>query len=1488
MGKLKKNEESKNMINTENLRINPIWLSLTVLFLFTGCTSLSTGNPQAIRSYNEARQYQKKGTDYWYQAVKSYRKSLMHDTRFIEAYLALGRLYEEKGKVRKAAQQFQAALYIDPNRADLYLDCGRAMFNAEQYKDALTYLQQYHAFFPKKPEGLYWMAETERALNNPVAEDYFLQLVRMDSTDESYTQSLANFYFYKRDYQKAAPVYARLMKRTKQPSGQMYYEYGYTLIRLQRWNEAKEILEKAANISGNKSVAHDYWQIVTKISLGYFSSEVFLDYLDAVLLLEDVSRDETKKTSYQLVYEYLRNAVSKEPDFTLAHRELAGVCYVLGKDDEAIASFEHVIRSGRATADEYTDAAYLYFRKGKYDKALSYYEQSVRMKPGQSHVDNYIQTVRKIISGETDKDAYFFYDRGISAMSFDSAEFYLNKALEEDSAYAEAFLQLGVKQLQTGRFREAEKSFIGGLKVNRDTSLASVFRYNLGLAYAKRDFHDRAIAQFDTALMLQPGDDETLYQMAKVYVDKSDLAGAIQRYDRLIRGNPNYFRPSENDMKAVGIDPTDFEETNTRIDFGTRLKMGQKNRYQLKVLSKADALLGADMNGDLSREITVVFTEQVVDTTSYGVTELAIEIESVQGYALTAMEKKAAGKTYYLRVSDVFGVTHIYGLIEENPYSLQRLVINIMEDLHSGYLRKPVAEGELWQTNQYVFKMGHVDAVAVLDESDANEASGKKYFGVFGSYDAAKYGEVGKVYIQLEGNASFVFDTRQGLMRQYKNSFVTKTFKETSASLEVQTGSYDLQLLEITHEKLGPPDRVVISGVPYVKQHGPQCAAASLSMIMAFYRDTIDQDSIYSAIKSDYAGAQSHDIIRYPRSLGRYKAFGYIGTLEDLKKQIDHGMPVIVFLTPYGYGHVVVVIGYDENRHQIIMHDPTVADHHAVGYDDFLQEWRQSGNECALVVPFGKEINVTEGPIAHHQAVETKWLGDKSMGKNQHDQAVTKYREALAALPDYEGALEGVLMVYLAKDQFDQASAVLDTLLNMNPGSVDLILRNAGMLLSQYAYDKVLQLTQKIKQLDESNIVNYLYAASALFSQKKYDEAIVEVKKAINLNPLVSTPRNMLSGYLAEKGDFGLAYEQAEFSIKYEPENVGNYMNLSGIYQSEIRNRFLTGPLKARKMDKALEAMDMVKKTNPSLPNLDQIYADLYVEADREELADSLFFENINKYPEENGAYNNLAWRWATRGIKLKEAEVHSNKSIELSRRNPYYFDTMAWIHFKMAIQYQKTGKKDSADMYFRKAESGLKETIDYDMYSDFAYRHLGVVYEKWGKTDLAKSQYDIVIGLLPDKARTCVEIAKDCEEAGLYDTAVDFYQKALNADPALEYAAFRLAYLYVKTKKNLNDAMIFAETALEKDSVNFNYIGVKGIVYYAKNDFPNAKILLEKAVRLQRGYCDREARAHYYYLGLVFKAMNQKQKSAEWFMEYLKKDPYGDYAEDAKKLLKG
>lgn len=1467
-----------------------ILITLMALAFWTpSCTGvpLTTQNPTAKEYFYKGRSFEKQDAAQWRSALDAYKKASREDPSFLEAYVAMGRVYEWQGLYRKAAEQYGAALSLDDRHTELYLPYGKALFNIEEYENAYVSLQRYTAAYPGNKEGMEWLAETARVLNDPLAEDYFLRLIKIDSTDAASHISLARFYYEEKSYAKAIPVYDRILKKGNIKDPAVYYEFGDCLVRMKLWELALHQFDKAVSLGSKNNLAADYAGIVRRILQGGFKEDAFVSYLDARAQLDLVNVVKDKRKAYEIIVSSLQEAVRLEPDFSLALSELGRIHFILGKDKDALGYYERLMQKSNLSALEYGNLGYLYFRRQDYVKAKTYYERSLELDNRQVNIRDYLVTVQKLIDGKIKPEAYLYYDKGVNAAQIDSADHYLQLAVSIDTSYYEAYMQLGLLRLRNGKYKLAETAFSKGVTLSQDPVVQRVFHYNLGLTYLQGDFHDKAIQQFSKAVELDPQDFDAMHFLAKTYADKSDMQNAVKMYDRLIAQAPDYFQPNVSDLQPLGLG-NEFPVLGQRsILFDDSLRIGQTHTYTLKVKSSKDALIGADINGDLSRELTIVFREQVQDITDYGVVEFALDIVSVEGYALTPKEKGLAGQRFYLKMSDVFGVTNIYGLLESDPHALSRFVISVMEDLHGAFLRKRVYEGEMWKSNQYIFKLGSVDAVTELEEITEKTAYIKKYYGVSGSYDAARYGEQGRISIHNQGASEFEFDPRSRIIRKLSNSFITKEFNESKGTTETQEGSYKVTLNEIRFETLEPPKKVVIADIPYVKQHGPQCAAASLSMVLSYYKQNIDQDEIYSAIKSDYAGAQSNDIIMYPRSLGKYKSFGYIGTLEDLKDRIDQGIPVLVFLTPFGYGHVVVVIGYDETKHQIIMHDPTVANNQAISYDDFLQEWRQSGNECAIVVPFDQSIDLTQGPIATNKAVELKWQGDKAIGEHQYEKSAQLYREALRLLPTYESALEGIMLIHLQRENFDQASAVLDTLLQLNPNSIELVLRRASLLLSQNDYDKVLQLTKKAKQLDESNIINYVYTASALFAQKKYDEAINEIKQAIRINPLTSAPRNLLAGYLAEIGDFDQAYEQAQFAIRYEPENIGNYLNLSGLYQTEINNRFITAQKKWELVRKALDAVDIVKKANPKLPNLDQIYADFYITAGWYALADSLFYENISKFPGENGAYNNLAWRYANDAIRLTEAEKLSQKSIDLSQRNPYYFDTMAWIHFKMAIAFQNKNQKDSAELYFKKAEEELKMTIQYDMYSDFAYRHLGVIYKKWGRTADAKAQFDIAIGMLPDKARVYTDIAKDLEEAGLFQDAIEYYLKALENRPGLDFAAYRVSYLYIKTGKEPKRAMDFAQQAWIQDSTNFLYRGLFGIIYFYQKDFKNAKAYLEQAVEAQQGYLDRDAAINNYYLGRVYRELKLIAESRIQFSEYLKRSPEGEFAAEVKKLLK-
>ncbi|MCB0833717.1 MAG: tetratricopeptide repeat protein, partial [Bacteroidetes bacterium] len=1403
-----------------------------------GCAGpqLSTKNNQAKDYYKSGLRFEKKAS--WESAIAGYRRAILEDNRFIEAFIGLGRVYTQVGNFSKACQFYAQAVHLDDQRDDLLLPYGKALFNSEQYHESYLSLLRYHNLHPEDAEATSWLAECARALNDPGAGHFFVEVTQLDSTNLESWIALAQYYFGEGEYAKALPVFERIMKAGPPPYPEAFHEYAICLALQERWSEAATTFEQAMKAGQDSPDLAEWLVLVRKVNRGTLNPAALLRYLEARTMVErGTTNSRDKKYVYETAVHKLKDALELQTDFKEALRELARLRFILGEDEKATSDYEKLIYRNEAGATDYANVAYLYFRKGDYTRAKEYYSKSYELDASQIQVKDYLATIQNLLDGMIDPGAYTSYEKGLTVTQSDSAEYYLLDAVRRDSTYYEAYLQLGITYLRMNKHKDAERQFLRGLVFVDDRDIERVFHYNLGLTYLDLDLHDKAVSQFLEALALDSLDGDSRYYLAQTYADKSELQKAVEAHDRLTRDHPDYFQPSEGDFRQIGLAPMSPALTGRPIFFDDSLVIGQTNTYELKIKSKNDALIGADANGDLNREISIVFDAQVQDITAYGEAEFALDILSVEGYALTSKERSIAGQRFYLRMSDVFGLTNVYGLLEGDPHSLQQFVIQTLEDLHGTFLRKPVTQGELWKSHQHVFQLGTIDAVAELDYMADDRAFVKKQYGIQGTYNAARYGEEGMVSIVNQGEAEFEFDARRRLITSYTNRFTTREFREATASSQNQEATYTLTLRKTRYEKLEPPKRTVLESVPYVRQHGPQCAAASLSMVLQFYGRKIDQDDIYATIKSDFAGAQANDILNYPRSLGSYKTFGYTGTLEDLKSRIDEGIPVLVFLTPFGYGHVVVVIGYDETKHQIIMHDPTVASLQAVNYDEFLQEWRESGNECAIVVPFDRTLPLQDGPIASHKAVELKWQGDKALGDHQYDKAMKLYRDAIAMNRGYQAALEGVMLLHLQKDQFSEASAILDTLLALNPTSIDLVLKRASLLLSQYDYDKVLQITKKAKQMDASNIINYVYTASALFAQKKYQEAIDEIKQAIKINPLQSTPRNMLAGYLAEVGEWEKAYEQAELAIKYEAENIGNYLTLSGLYQTEVANRFLTAQRRAKLIDKAIEALNVIKSSAPDLPNLDQIYGDVYTSGEQHRLGDSLFAENIKKFPEENAAYNNYAWRLATDNLRLTEAAQLSQKSIELSQRNPYYFDTMAWIHMKRAIQFESQGLKDSATAYFTSAEKLLQATIQYDRTSDFAYRHLGVVYARWGKMDLAKEQFRIVTEMLPDKARLFADIAKDCEEARLDSLALDYYRRSIAEKPNLDYALYRASFLLAQGGRELGLARSLIMRALESDSVNFLYRGTLGIVAYTTGDYSSAEQNLLRAIADQAGF---------------------------------------------------
>lgn len=135
----------------------------------------------------------------------------------------------------------------------------------------------------------------------------------------------------------------------------------------------------------------------------------------------------------------------------------------------------------------------------------------------------------------------------------------------------------------------------------------------------------------------------------------------------------------------------------------------------------------------------------------------------------------------------------------------------------------------------------------------------------------------------------------------------------------------------------------IIANVPFFAQEAYQCGPASLAGVMSYWDIKSTPEEIAKEIYSDSArGTLNVDMIIYPQKKGLI-AEQYSGGMDDLRKNIDAGYPLIV-LVDYGFlilqsNHFMVVIGY--NEHGVILNSGKDKEKFILE-KDFIKAWERT------------------------------------------------------------------------------------------------------------------------------------------------------------------------------------------------------------------------------------------------------------------------------------------------------------------------------------------------------------------------------------------------------------------------------------------------------------------------------------------------------------------------------------------------------------------
>jgi len=360
----------------------------------------------------------------------------------------------------------------------------------------------------------------------------------------------------------------------------------------------------------------------------------------------------------------------------------------------------------------------------------------------------------------------------------------------------------------------------------------------------------------------------------------------------------------------------------------------------------------------------------------------------------------------------------------------------------------------------------------------------------------------------------------------------------------------------------------------------------------------------------------------------------------------------------------------------------------------------------------------------------------------------------------------------------DKSIQLYNELLNEDSGNILILQKLSEIYIKDENNEKALEILYKLDKYDSGNSITFDQILLILFNQDKMNEAFTYIKSnRLNLSEIEYEKILYDFGLiLYNKKDNTFELDNYLDYIYTECKFTADLMTLGAFISSKYKNTkldlFIENAIKYSEplskgvtlalsiynsMNDTSKAIELINKHSDIVKNnldlllaasftysqinedslsleylrkgliLDSNNADIYSQMGfiydklgMIEMSDSSYITALNIEPNHPNANNNYAYSLSTRDLKLKEALEMSKKVIDAKIQSSAYFDTYAWINYKL-------GNLDIALEY-------LLEAIKFPDASAEVFEHLGIVHMEKGDFESAKQSFIEALELDPKR----------------------------------------------------------------------------------------------------------------------------------------------------------
>jgi len=233
------------------------------------------------------------------------------------------------------------------------------------------------------------------------------------------------------------------------------------------------------------------------------------------------------------------------------------------------------------------------------------------------------------------------------------------------------------------------------------------------------------------------------------------------------------------------------------------------------------------------------------------------------------------------------------------------------------------------------------------------------------------------------------------------------------------------------YHKIKPEKGYLIQTVPFEKWLGRNyCGPACLVMVLNYWDETrpFSQKEIADDIyDSGNQATYNSDLVLYPRSKG-FQSYSFQGNLQTLKDVVGNDIPVIVLtktIKQVAKGHYRLVIGFDDDKDQVIFHDPFFGGRHAMKSRNFMKVWElgKKRNQFRWMMAVVPDEGAFPFPALRNDPMTPINLATAYYRRSELEKSKEQWKIAGESLRDDPYPLFSLAMVSLKEGKVKEAEA---------------------------------------------------------------------------------------------------------------------------------------------------------------------------------------------------------------------------------------------------------------------------------------------------------------------------------------------------------------------------------------------------------------------------------------------------------------------------------